>query len=108
MNKPKGRRCLNDTTITTPSNTAANAVVGLEDMEKTDEDIFLGNKGETGYKQKYTYTLDVTHPATFGGSSNNNIKKIQIAIKDEDLKIVTRLTTYSANIGETDIYKRTY
>lgn len=108
IHKPKGRRCLNDTTITTPSNAASNAVVALEDMEETDENIHLGSVGQAGYKQNYTYTLDVTHPATFGGISNNNIKKIQITIKDETSNIVTKLTTYSANIGETDIYERSY
>lgn len=106
INQPLHRRCLNSAT-TTPSNTDVVGVTSLSDMTMTDVNITTGSTDKAGYKDAYTSTVTVSRPANFNGS-NNNIKLIRSTIKDSDDKNITTLSTYSANIGEVDYYKRSY
>ncbi|OHE12475.1 MAG: hypothetical protein A2525_09435 [Sulfurimonas sp. RIFOXYD12_FULL_36_11] len=58
-------------------------------------------KEAAGYKNNYYSTVTVSN-----GFSDNDIKKITITITNSDGNIITSLSTYSANIGEIDYYKR--
>lgn len=109
INQLYHRRCLDsNTTPVSNSNTNAN-VMALNDMAKTDADVFLNNTASpTGYKDTYTSTVTVTQNPVFAGANNLNMKIIQVTIKNSNNDVVTSLTTYSANIGEIDYYKRNY
>jgi prepilin-type N-terminal cleavage/methylation domain-containing protein len=106
INQPLHRRCL-DSNTTTMADANVNAVNSLDDMEHSNQNIFVNaTSDKTGYKNTYYSTLSVTRPADFNGN-NPNIKEIKITIKDNDSNI-TSLKTYSANIGEVDYYKKEY
>ena len=105
INQPLHRRCLNNPG-TTPSAVDVANVISLDDMID-DRDLFSNNAHAKGYKEAYTTALTVTRPSNFNGN-NNNIKQLEVTVKDSDGNIVTKLKTYSANIGEVDYYKRTY
>ena len=106
INQPKHRRCV-DSNNTTVSNATLTAVDALDDYEKTDADLSSPSVSQSGYKFAYKTTIVVTHPATFNGVLNNDMKEINATISNNATPITT-LTTYSANIGEVDYHKRTY
>lgn len=97
--QPYHRRCLNDLTTNAVS-TAGGSVYDLDDASHLDEDIFIDNTTDaSGYKQTYKSDIVVIQVG--------NIKKITATIKDENGDTITILRSQSANIGETDYYKRT-
>lgn len=112
VNEKLHRRCLDNTTLSPADNNATAdiaAINSLNDMVHANQNIFINDTtNQAGYKKKYFSTVDVTRGATFGGAANQDMKQIVITIRDEDDKIITSLTTYSANIGEIDYYKKAY
>ncbi len=111
ISQPLHRRCL-DSNLTTPSNTSSNPLItSLDDMEHGDQAIFIDNvTNAKGYKKKYTSNVSVVPDAIFANKTQtSNMKEIVITIRDSDEdKNITQLTTYSANIGEVDYFKRAY
>jgi len=109
ITQPLHRRCVDDNT-TTISNASTNAAVdALDDKEHAERDIFINaSVSAQGYKDTYKSILSVTPNANFGGANNQNIKKIEVTIKKNDGTIISKLITYSANIGEVDYYKKAY
>jgi prepilin-type N-terminal cleavage/methylation domain-containing protein len=108
INQKLHRRCL-DSNATGVSNSNTNdAVDALEDSEVTNEDLFDKSESASGYKDDYTYTLDVSPDATFGATTSEDIKEVDIDIKDSDSKTIVKLKTFSCNIGEVDFYSRSY
>ena len=116
INQPLHRRCLDNTPAIEP--------LGLEsisDIDDIDDNIvsnaaiFITTSGNVasaeGYKEIYTKTVDVEY-ADFNDTTaaSKNIKKITVTISDTDSppKEITKLSTFSANIGEVDYYKRSY
>ena len=107
INQPYHRRCTDDNS-TRPTN-AIDGADDIDDMKHNASDIFLGNTSTNkGYKTDYQSTVSITYPADFNGTTDNNIKMIRVSISDADGNIVTRLDTFSSNIGEIDYYKRTF
>ena len=111
VNQPLHRRCL-DSNATSVSNSTTNADVdALEDMQKSDASLSNATSDQAGYKSAFTTTIEVTNSGVvFGTSSvaNPNMKRIKATIKDANSNVITTLTTYSANVGEIDYYKRNY
>jgi len=107
--EPLHRKCLANDLGVLGTNTN-NAVKALEDMAHLQRDIFLNPAvSKNAYKDTYKSTLTVTQNASFGGTTNNkNIKKITVTIRNSKNKILSRLVSYSANIGEVDFYKKAY
>jgi hypothetical protein len=109
--QPLHRRCLDDDSITPADDTTPVAdVVSLNDKEHSATNIFTDTTtDESGYKREYTSSVVVSRPATFGGSSNQDIKMVTITVADDQTPVTqVVLRTYSANIGEVDYYKREY
>ena len=110
INQPLHRRCL-DSNITTFSNTDVVDVISLSDMNHSTQSIFtIGSISDaSGYKNNYYSSVDILHPADFNGTSSN-IKKITITITSDlaGVNVITRLNTYSMNIGEVDYFKKEY
>ena len=99
--QPYHRRCLDDES-TTVNNTSGGSVYDINDAQHSNENIFINTTTDaSGYKQTYTSQVIVDLNTT-----NNNIKKIEIVIKDENNNTITLLRSQSANIGETEYYKR--
>lgn len=109
INQSLHRRCL-DTTVGAANSNTNNAVDALEDMEKSDEELFINatSGSASGYKDTYTYTLDVSPNALFNGATNGDIKQVTIDVKNSSSKTIVKLKTYSCNIGEVDYYSRSY
>ncbi|MDF1883216.1 type II secretion system protein [Sulfurimonas sp. SAG-AH-194-C21] len=110
INQPLHRRCL-DNNLTTPSDSSIDAnITALEDMAHSSKNVFTNNNiNQAGYKDDYNASVSVTRPATFGGASNNHIKRVDINITNATTgTLITSLKAYSANIGEVDYYKRAY
>lgn len=108
INQPLHRRCLEN--ASTPiSNSATNSeIFALEDMQKSNKELSEDNTASAhSYKREYTTSISVTNNnVSFGSLTNDtNLKKITVEIKSND-KVLTKLFTYSANIGEVDYYKR--
>ncbi len=107
INQTFHRRCL-DSNTTTYSDTDVDDVISLWDMRHSSQNIFIdSNTSAEGYKQEYNSTIDVIDPADFNGSSYN-IKKITVTITTQDGTVITRLSTFSMNIGEVDFLKKEY
>lgn len=107
INQPLHRKCLDDNT-TTFSNVDVAGVTSLGDMIHTSQNIFIDSTTDaTGYKQEYNSTITIEHPADFNGSSDN-IKKITVQITSSDGTLLTKLSTFSMNIGEIDYLKKEY
>ena len=106
INQERHRRCTD--VNSTVSNAIADAnISALNDAAHGADDIFENAAAEAaGYKKIYTSVLTVDNPASFGGLNNNDIKKIEVTVSDTE-DAVTKLTTYSFNIGEIDYYERT-
>jgi len=108
INQPFHRRCIDDTSITTASNSTGNANFNtLNDFAHAARQLFIGNaNGAAGYKDmNYTSTLTVSQLA-----ADNNIKVLTATIRDaaQGNKIITVLKTEASNVGEPQYYKRTF
>ena len=102
------RRCLDDSSTDASNSANDDEVYALEDMQKSDENLTDSDADATGYKKNYTTTIEVSSDATFGSlNSDKNIKLITVTIKS-DGDTITKLKTYSSNIGEVDYYKKVY
>lgn len=114
INQPLHRRCL-DSNYTAPT-TAFGIEVSdggvlddVDDINTSSKSIFLNTGSSTGYKQDYQSELNVSY-ADIGdiNASDEDAKLITITVSDPNGAIVTRLRSYTINIGEIDFYKRTY
>ena len=104
------RRCLNDVTIR-PSTTLGKDAGDLDDLDdtvETDVPLFSAAPSAEAYKKSYTSKIAVIY-AAFGSitAASQNMKKITVTISD-NVGVVTSLSTYSANIGEIDYFKRSF
>ncbi|QOP46348.1 prepilin-type N-terminal cleavage/methylation domain-containing protein [Sulfurimonas paralvinellae] len=101
--QPFHRRCLNNDV--NPANLSATGgnFYSLDDAVAAvngTADIFDNpNASDTGYKDTYTSTATI--------SRTNDLKKIAVSIQDSNGNTITKLISYSANIGEPEYYKRT-
>jgi len=112
ITQPLHRRCL-DSNLTAIANTKTIATVdALNDSEHASSNIFTSAiTDQTGYKQNYNSELNITSGVIFGTdqvNANQNIKRVTVTIRDTNGTTITVLSTYSANIGEVDYYKRSY
>ena len=111
INQPKHRKCLDSSSIGV-SNANSNANVNaLNDMVGTSP-LYVVHSGSSmlnrsSYKQDYNSTVTVHQSPIFDGAANSDMKKIDVNITDGSVTVVF-LTTYSANIGEIDYYKKEY
>ncbi len=108
INQPLHRRCLQNSATPISNAKTNDKVFALDDMEKNNDDLSSDNSGSAhGYKKEYTTTISVTNDkVTFGSLiEDTNLKKLTVEIKIDN-KVITKLHTYSANIGEVDYYKR--
>jgi len=107
IEEPYHRRCLNNLTTTAANANSNSNVDSVDDLNGASGNLFIGNSASSGgYKDSYTYTIAVTPNASYAGASQNNIKKVDVTIKENGDTIVG-LSTYVMNIGEVDYYKRT-
>lgn len=112
IDQPLHRRCL-DNNATRPSPEPLGSDGGdLDDIDDTTgiSSIFESFVASAeGYKEDYNKTVAVTY-SSFGDTTaaSKNIKKITVTITDLDGETITSLSTFSANIGEVDYYKRSY
>ena len=112
IKQPLHRRCL-DSNSTTFLNVGVDpaivGVISLGDKVHGSQNIFVDSvTNQKGYKQEYNSTIVITHPANFDGTNNNNIKQITVTILNSDAEPITRLHTFSMNIGEVDYLKKEY
>lgn len=106
--QPKHRRCL-DSNTTMPAHTNSTTVETVENKAHDYRLIFLNpTPDKEGYKQKYRSSIQVTYDAKFGGSKDENIKRIRVTIQNKDRHVITSLKTYVMNIGEIEYYKKQY
>jgi len=100
--QPFHRRCL-DSNTTDPSDGANASFPSLNNAEHNITKIFTDTTTDaSGYKTVYYSKIDVNR--------TGNVKKITVEIYDENSSdaLAVRLFMYSANIGETDYYKRRF
>jgi len=107
------RRCLNDLTATPYSTVAVDCIDSLNASEHAYASILENNNtaddtSSTGYKKEYESELVVERCdgvcVDFGDANNVNMKEITVTVQDitdpDNPIFLTRLRTYSANIGE--------
>lgn len=99
VNQPYHRRCLNsNATIPLDVN---GTFPSLDTAEHISQIMFTdATKDSTGYKESYNSAIDVTR--------TGDVKKITVSITNSSGTPITILSTYSANIGEIDFYKRRF
>lgn len=117
------RKCLdNNFSIIKPTATLGleandnNIPDDIDDFNNVSTPIFTDNSGAgvissaEGYKNPYRMDINVSY-AAFGtaAAASKNIKRIDISIINSDTNLTTTvLHTYSANIGETYYFKRSF
>ena len=108
ISQPLHRRCLNNNS-TTLATTDVTTVTSLDDMnDTTSKNIFTDlTTNAQGYKQNYKSQISVVHSADFNGSSDN-IKEISVTVTSSTGEILTKLHTFSMNVGEVDYLKKEY
>lgn len=110
------RECLSDTSTTMHNTQHADAVFQISAIDKnihSAENIYVDNddvdvnasSSISGYKTMYQSTLAVklgnNADLQFGAEADNiNIREITVVVVDKDGNDITRLRTYSANVGE--------
>ena len=101
--QPYHRRCLESNSSNGLDATSNDNVYSLDDAVSNINgatSIFDNpDAAASGYKDVYTSNATI--------SRDDDVKKITVTIKDSSGNIITKLITYSANIGEPDYYKRT-
>lgn len=96
--QPYHRRCLENSAIA-PADSNSALFPNLDNAEHADQLMFTDNTTDAvGYKEDYHSTVDVTR--------TNDTKVITVTVTTSGGDLITRLRTYSANIGEVDFYKR--
>lgn len=106
--QPLHRRCV-DSNLSTPSLGANGGDLDdVDDISATPKPMFLNTGTSAGYKQDFNSTVSVTF-ATIGTvtAASKNAKRIDVNITDGTTQI-TRLNSYTLNIGEVDFFKKTY
>ena len=97
--QPYHRRCVDSNSVADLNTTADANITSLDDMAIT-QDVFLTADAASN-KDRYTSTVTVTR--------SGNVKAITVTInKKIGGDTVTSLKTQIANIGEVDMYKRTF
>jgi Tfp pilus assembly major pilin PilA len=103
------RKCLNNLTLTEADSNTNTLVDAVEDSNHSSQEIFINpNPSAQGYKDDYNSTLVVDYNQSFDGNTRPNMKKITANIYDSDGNLIVSLTTYVANIGEIDYYKKAF
>ena len=107
--QPYHRKCLNNLTLLPSYSNTNNLIDATEDKTHTSQHIFLNPTPSTeGYKDDYNSTIVTTFNPSFDGTGRVDLKQVTATIFDEDGNTLVSLTTYVANIGEVDYYKRSY
>ncbi len=107
--QPLHRKCLNDLSVGKAGTNTKDDVIAVEDIVHGSQEIFLNpTPSASGYKSDYNSTLTITYSPEFNHATQANMKKITSEILDTNGNILVRLSTYVANIGEVDYYKRTF
>lgn len=105
---PYHRKCLNDLTTTWAQNNVNPDVDAVEDINHSSETLFtISTPSRAGYKNDYNSTISIIYSPNFNGT-RINMKQIIAKILNTDGDTIISLTTYVANIGEVDYYKRTF
>ena len=105
INQPYHRRCLESSSSVVNYDSEDNSSIpNLNNNIHSSQLIFTdGVKDESGYKDAYKSTVTISK-----GFNDNDVKKITITVTDSKDVNITVLSTYSANIGEIDYYKRRF
>lgn len=107
INQPYHRRCLDSSAIGV-ANTSNGTFPNLNNTTHTSELIFTdATKDAAGYKNNYYSTIAVSN-VDETGATDDNVKRITVLVENSSGDDITRLSTYSANIGEIDFYKRRF
>lgn len=107
VNQPYHRRCL-DSNVTGVANTSDIDFPNLNNAEHGAEVIFTDSTTDaTGYKNSYKSIVSISL-IDGAGNADNNIKKITSRVTNSDDENITVLSTYSANIGEIEYYRRRF
>jgi len=106
--EPYHRKCIKDLSITQANQSTDNNVTDVNDLVGSST-LFIGASSASGYKDvTYTLNISVTTNVNFAGSANPDIKEINADIQDNAGNTIVSLSTYVANIGEIDYYKRSF
>lgn len=108
VNQPYHRRCLDSSTIT-PANLSSATFPNLNNL--VDRALFeneaTAGSRDAGYKGSYNTIVNISN-VNETGAADNNVKRITVLVENSSGDDITRLSTYSANIGEIDFYKRRF
>ncbi|MDD5373730.1 MAG: type II secretion system protein [Sulfurimonas sp.] len=101
--QPYHRRCLENSTVGA-ADTNDTTFPNLNNAVHSSAIIFTDTtKNSAGYKEAYTSTVAIAQ-----GFGDANIKKITVLVENSSGDDITMLSTYSANVGEVDYYKRRF
>lgn len=100
VNQPYHRRCLDSSAIT-PAGTSSDIFPNLDNLINRTlfENEATAGLRDAGYKGSYGTNVTITR--------TGDVKKITVSITSGG-NTITLLSTYSANIGEIDFYKRRF
>ncbi len=108
INQPYHRRCLDSSAPGLANTSDANFtnLNNLVDRVLFENEATAGSR-DAGYKGSYNTIVNISN-VNETGAADNDVKKITITVTDSEDVNITVLSTYSANIGEIDYYKRRF
>lgn len=112
IHQPLHRRCV-ELSSTTPSNIGIEIsddgfADDVDDISTSSKPMFLNTGTASGYKQDFNSTFSISYTDMVDiNASDKAAKYIEVTVTSKDGNI-TKLRSYTLNIGEVDFYKRTY
>ena len=109
----KHRKCLLNfaTTPTLASSFGPDAgdLDDIDDVNTSAKSLFINyTAGADGYKQDFKSSVSVSYDTMGGLVGSNDAKKVTLTVTDAAGNIVTKLTSYTLNIGEVDMDDRIF
>ena len=111
--QPLHRMCLQSNATLVTAQSAFGAEAGdfddIDDVNVSAKSMFINDATTTsGYKTDYTSEVSITY-ADIGtiADTDQDAKLVEVTVKD-GTTVITKLSSYTLNIGEVDMYKKTY
>lgn len=107
------RKCLLNFTITPTLASSFGPDAGdlddIDDVSTSAKSLFINYSADAdGYKQDFQSSVSISYDTMGGLVGKNDAKKVTVTVKDAAGNIITKLTSYTLNIGEVDMDDRIF
>jgi len=109
ITQPKHRKCLLNFPTTSTLGSDAGDLDDIDDVSTSAKSLFINYSADVdGYKQDFQSSVSVSYDTMGGLVGTHDAKKVTVTVTDAAGNIVTKLTSYTLNIGEIDMDDRIF